>query len=120
MLDFVPNPNLLSALQDLAGFNLQGRQVGGRKVITLRGMESRHSLILVDGRRISATDEVVGHSDFQYNWVPFSAIEQIEVIRGPMSALYGMGTPARHLTSPRNIRTSSVASVTGTSGGGLL
>ncbi len=88
-LDLTPSPDLLSALQNLAGFNLQGRGLGARKVFTLRGMESRHSLILVDGRRISATDETVGHSDFQYSWVPVSAIERIEVVRGPMSALYG-------------------------------
>ncbi len=89
MLDLTPSPDLLSALQNLAGFSLQGRGIGGRKVFTLRGMESRHSLILVDGRRISATDEIVGHSDFQYSWVPVSAIDRIEVVRGPMSALYG-------------------------------
>jgi outer membrane receptor for ferrienterochelin and colicins len=65
------------------------RQVGGRKTLALRGLEGKHTLTLIDGRRISASDDVVGHSDYQYGWLPMSAIERIEVIRGPMSALYG-------------------------------
>lgn len=81
--------NLLSALSKTAGVSFSGRGVGGRKVIQLRGMESKHSLILIDSRRVSATDDVVGHSDFQYEWLPLDSIERLEVIRGPMSSLYG-------------------------------
>jgi len=95
--------NLLEAMRETSGLNLVGRGVGGRKVMLLRGMESRHSLFLVDGRRISSTDDVVGHSDFQYDWIPASAVERVEVIRGPMSALYGseaMGGVVNIITRP--------------------
>lgn len=61
----------------------------GRKTISIRGLESKNSLILIDGRRVSGSDAQIGHSDFQYNWLPLSAIEKIEVVRGPMSSLYG-------------------------------
>lgn len=61
----------------------------GRKTITLRGMDSKHVLTLTDGRRIPASDDVFGHADYQYGWVPMSAVERIEIIRGPMSTLYG-------------------------------
>lgn len=61
----------------------------GRKSISLRGMESKHVLTLTDGRRIPASDDVFGHADYQYGWVPMSAVERIEIIRGPMSTLYG-------------------------------
>ena len=88
-LQNVSDQKLLSALRKTAGISLSGRGVGGRKVIQLRGLESHHSLILVDGKRVSATDDVIGHSDFQYEWLPLDSIERIEVIRGPMSALYG-------------------------------
>lgn len=81
--------DLLNSIRQIAGLNLNGRGVGGRKVFMLRGMESHHSLIMVDGRRISATNEIVGHSDFQYDWAPVDVIQQIEIVRGPMSALYG-------------------------------
>lgn len=81
--------DLLDAVRGAPGLTLSPRQVGGRKTIALRGLEGKHTLTLIDGRRISASDDVVGHSDYQYGWLPMSAIERIEVIRGPMSALYG-------------------------------
>ena len=81
--------DLLDAVRGAPGITLSPRQVGGRKTIALRGLEGKHTLTLIDGRRITASDDVVGHSDYQYGWLPMSAIERIEVIRGPMSALYG-------------------------------
>ena len=84
------NPqNLLDAVRTVPGIALSPRQVGGRKTLSLRGMEGRHVLTMVDGRRIVATDDVIGHSDYQYGWLPMAAVERIEVIRGPMSTLYG-------------------------------
>lgn len=61
----------------------------GRKAISLRGMAGHHILTLVDGRRIPASDNVFGHADYQYSWLPMVAIDRIEIIRGPMSTLYG-------------------------------
>jgi outer membrane receptor for ferrienterochelin and colicins len=81
--------DLLDAVRGAPGLTLSPRQVGGRKTLALRGLEGKHTLTLIDGRRISASDDVVGHSDYQYGWLPMSAIERIEIIRGPMSALYG-------------------------------
>lgn len=81
--------DLLDAVRGAPGITLSPRQIGGRKTIALRGLEGKHTLTLIDGRRISASDDVAGHSDYQYGWLPMSAIERIEVIRGPMSSLYG-------------------------------
>jgi outer membrane receptor for ferrienterochelin and colicins len=84
------NPiDMLDAVRGLPGITLTGRSVGGRRTMALRGLEGKHVLNLIDGRRISASDDVVGHSDYQYGWLPMSAVERIEVIRGPMSTLYG-------------------------------
>ena len=80
---------MLDALRGESGVTLQGRTIGGRKVLSLRGMDSRHTLFLVDGKRIGASDGVIGHSDFQYDWIAVEDIERIEVVRGPMSVLYG-------------------------------
>lgn len=81
--------DLLEVVRGEVGITLSPRQVGGRKTLALRGLEGKHTLTLIDGRRIAASDDVVGHSDYQYGWLPVSAIERVEIIRGPMSTLYG-------------------------------
>ncbi|RBH48933.1 TonB-dependent receptor, partial [Pseudomonas sp. MWU13-2860] len=61
------------------------------KDIAISGMPGEYSLILVDGRR-QGTREVRsrGTGGFQqYQIPPMEAIERIEVVRGPMSSLYG-------------------------------
>ncbi|HRP97834.1 MAG TPA: TonB-dependent receptor [Rhodocyclaceae bacterium] len=81
--------NVLEAVRDTPGIGLIGQSVGGRKTLSLRGMDGKHTLFLVNGLRVIATDDWVGHSDFQYDWTPIDGVDRIEVIRGPMSVLYG-------------------------------
>ena len=81
--------NLFEALRGETGLSLIGRTISGRRNISLRGMDGRHTLFLVDGKRIGNSDGVIGHSDFQYDWVAVEDIERIEIVRGPMSVLYG-------------------------------
>jgi outer membrane receptor for ferrienterochelin and colicins len=78
-------------LLEIAGINpgINSGSVSGRQNISIRGTASEHVLILVDGKKVSGSDAQIGHSDFQYNWVPMNAIERIEVIKGPMSSIYG-------------------------------
>lgn len=85
----MPVDDILDIIRETAGVSLIGRGVGGRTVISIRGLESRQTLMMVDGKRIAASDPVFGHSDFEQNWLPIEAIERIEVARGPLSALYG-------------------------------
>lgn len=81
--------SVLSAVRETTGIGLLGQSVAGRKTMSLRGMDGKHTLYLVDGLRVINTDDWVGHSDFQYDWTPVDGIERIEVVRGPMSVLYG-------------------------------
>lgn len=60
-----------------------------RQGVSVRGMPESHTLYLIDGMRVSATSGVIAHSDAELGWVPPVAIERVEVVRGPMSALYG-------------------------------
>ncbi len=83
--------SIQNILEETVGINVSAnsRSINGRKNITFRGMNPEHTAILIDGKRISNTDAQIGHSDFQYNWIPLSAISKMEIIRGPMSSLYG-------------------------------
>lgn len=81
--------NVLAAVRETTGIGLVGQSVAGRKTMSLRGMDGKHTLYLVNGLRVINTDDWVGHSDFQYDWTPVDSIERIEVVRGPMSVLYG-------------------------------
>ena len=58
---------------------------GATTSIFLRGTESRHVLLLVDGVRYGSATS--GPPSF--NGLPVDQIERIEIVRGPMSSLYG-------------------------------
>ena len=83
-----PVGDLTDALRDLPGVSLSaGSQ--GRRGIQIRGMESSYTLVLVDGKRVSSSEAVFRHNDYDIGLVPVEAIDRIEVVRGGMSALYG-------------------------------
>ncbi|WGK63180.1 TonB-dependent receptor [Halopseudomonas sp. SMJS2] len=85
--------NLAQVLENVEGIDVnQGTGKTGGLNISIRGMESQHTLILIDGRRQNAPGNVSpnGFGETSTSFIPpMSAIERIEVIRGPMSTLYG-------------------------------
>ncbi len=85
--------NLAQALGDVEGIDIgQGTGKTGGLNISIRGMPSQYTLILIDGRRQNAAGNVMpnGFNETSTSFMPpLSAIERIEVIRGPMSTLYG-------------------------------
>ena len=61
--------------------------VGGQSSVFLRGMESRHVLILIDGVRVY--DPASSDRSFNLAILNTLDIEKIEVIKGAQSVLYG-------------------------------
>jgi vitamin B12 transporter len=59
--------------------------LGKSSSIFIRGTESRHVLLLVDGVRVGSA--TTGTPNFDN--IPLESIERIEVLKGPASALYG-------------------------------
>lgn len=83
-----PVQNLRDVLREVPGVQLTD-EGDNRKGISLRGLDSSYTLILIDGKRVNSRNAVFRHNDFDLNWIPVDAIERIEVVRGPMSSLYG-------------------------------
>jgi len=90
-LDKLPVYNLADAVKYLPGVYINPSSAYGRKEIKLRGMDSDYTLLLVNGRRVNSREALVSNyaNDFDLSSIPMAAIERIEVIRGPMSSLYG-------------------------------
>ncbi len=85
--------SIAEALRDIEGIDVGDTQgkTGGVN-ISLRGMPSDYTLVLIDGRRQNAAGNVTpnGFGETSTSFLPPpSAIERIEVIRGPMATLYG-------------------------------
>jgi vitamin B12 transporter len=59
--------------------------LGKSSSVSIRGAEVRHTLVLVDGVRYGSA--TLGQATFEN--IPLEAIERIEIVRGPMSSLYG-------------------------------
>ncbi len=83
-----PVQNLKDVLKDVPGVQITNES-DNRQGVSIRGLSSGYTLILVDGKRVNSRNAVFRHNDFDLSWIPAESIERIEVVRGPMSSLYG-------------------------------
>jgi vitamin B12 transporter len=59
---------------------------GNLAAVRLRGNEAAHTLLLIDGQKVTLTG---GQANFKM--IPLSQINRIEILKGPFSSLYGPG-----------------------------
>jgi vitamin B12 transporter len=73
-------------IQGVAGVNVATNGgLGTQTAVFLRGTNSDHVLVLIDGVKVGSA--TAGTEAFQF--LPVDQIERIEIVRGPRSSLYG-------------------------------
>ncbi len=113
-IDKRPNATVTDLLRLTPGLSVVtngGR--GAQASVFMRGTEADHTLILIDGVRVSsATSGAAAIQD-----IPTDQIERIEVVRGPRSSLYGSdaigGVIQIFTRKPRGDKTQANVSLSG-------
>lgn len=85
-----PYTDVTDVVRQLPGVNITAGSPNETD-ISIRGLPGEYTLILVDGKRQNTRETMNrGTTGVQANLLPpLAAIERIEVVRGPMSSLYG-------------------------------
>ena len=85
-IDRLQAQSVVDVLKSTLGIDVKtSGGMGSSTSIFMRGTNSDHILVLVDG--VPYGSATLGITPFQY--IPVSQIERIEVVRGPQSSLYG-------------------------------
>lgn len=85
-LDHATGRTLAEVLATLPGVEITSNGGPGTATgVFLRGLEARHTLLLVDGVRLDSA--TLGLPSFDN--LPVALIDRIEVVRGPLSSIYG-------------------------------
>ncbi|CDH18321.1 outer membrane porin: vitamin B12/cobalamin transport, receptor for E colicins, bacteriophage BF23 [Xenorhabdus bovienii str. kraussei Quebec] len=86
-IDRWQSSSLVDVLRRLPSIDIaQNGGIGQHASLFVRGTESHHTLVLVDGIRLNQAG-ITGAAD--YSQIPLSMVQRIEYIRGARSAVYG-------------------------------
>lgn len=79
---------LPDVLRSLPGVQIAGfGSAGSVAQVRIRGAEGRHTRVILDGIEVNTTKD----GEFDFSNLSAEDIDRVEVIRGPMSSLYGAG-----------------------------
>lgn len=79
-------PDLIDLLARQAGIDVSRTGgAGSASTVFMRGTNSNHTLVLIDGLRVNSASQGV----FDFAHLPLAEIERIEIVRGPRAALWG-------------------------------
>ena len=85
-LNTVPSPSLVEATNQIAGLRPQTNcSVCNTGDVHINGMEGSYSMVVIDGMPIMGGLSTV----YGLQGIPTGLIQQLEVIKGPASTLYG-------------------------------
>ncbi len=81
-------PDVVSRLASLPGLSFtQNGGFGQSAAVSIRGANSEHTLVLIDG--VEVNDPSSPSRSFDFGTLDMNAVERIEVLRGAQSPLYG-------------------------------
>ena len=87
-LDKIGAHTLADALQLATSINVSAPAMAGSN-ITVRGMSTRHSLILINGKRLVSEGSYSTANSYELERINMENVERIEIVRGPVSSMYG-------------------------------
>lgn len=87
-LDKIGAHNLADALKMATSINVGTPAMAGSSV-TVRGMSTRHTLIMIDGKRLVSEGSYSTANSYELERINMANVERIEIVRGPVSSLYG-------------------------------
>lgn len=111
-IDRWQSKTLVDVMRRLPGVDIaQSGGMGQTSAMFIRGTNSSHVLILIDGIRLNQAG-ISGSSDLSQ--IPLSLVQKIEYIRGPSSAVYGsdaIGGVVNIITTRNKLGTTVTAGV---------
>ncbi|WP_294176457.1 TonB-dependent receptor [uncultured Selenomonas sp.] len=87
-IDKMGAESVAQALQLALGIDTQENAMVGNKV-SIRGMNTNQTLILIDGRRVRTEDTDSTMNFYEFERINIDDVERIEIVRGAASSLYG-------------------------------